>query len=123
MTSVQADGQKTAWTYTDDNGSDYLVAIKTVTATTSGNAAKIGGAAGTATLDEMPNELRPRAVKCVDATGYARYVICYTTAATLWTTPGTTIVLIKNGEDTTFTSTKTKRPEKLGRVGRNPVGA
>lgn len=123
MTSALANQTRVAWTYTDDDSVSYIIAANAALMATSGNDAKLGGSAALETLQEIPNELKPRMVKCVDAAAHGKYVICYDTTATLWTTPGTAIQLNYHGVDTAFKSTKTKRRESLGRVGKNPVAS
>lgn len=100
---------------TDAPAQSYNIATKKVLVTAVGNAAKLGYAAGNADQEGIPNELRVRRVKCVDAAGHARWVPCYTDDATLWTTAGTTITLDYYGVDVEFTSTRFKRGEKRGR--------
>ena len=124
MASTLADPSRIAWTYTTDAPAvDYVIGAVAAFINTPGTAAKVGGAAATAELESIPNELKPRKVKCVDAAGHARWVTCYTTTATLWTTPGTAILLNFHGVDTSFQSTVQKRAEKRGRPGKNPNAA
>ena len=110
MTTLMASNERVWGTYVSDNGESYNISVKANVAAAAGNAAKLGYTAGAATQISVPNGIRPRKVKCVSAGLPARYVICYTTAATLWTTPGTTIDLFSHGSDATYTST----PDKLG---------
>lgn len=124
MTSALATNERVAWGYTTDAPeATYVISAKKAIMETSGNDAKLGGAAATTSQLGIPNELKPRKVKCVDASGHAVWVICYTTSATLWTTPGTAIQLNYHGVDTAFESTAFKRGESKGRVGRNPLAA
>jgi hypothetical protein len=115
---------RTAWTYTTDApAEDFVISAKKVIMDTAGNDAKLGGAAADETMDAIPNGFKPRRVKCVDADENAVWIICYTTAATLWTTPGTAIQWNYHGVDTAFKSTRFKRAEKRERVGKNPAAS
>lgn len=111
MTTLMASNERVWGTYASDNGDSYNISVKKNVAEAAGNAAKLGYAAGVATQISIPNGIRPRKVKCVAAGLPARYVICYTTAATLWTTAGTTIDLFSHGNDVTYTATKDHLPE------------
>jgi hypothetical protein len=89
-----ASNARTSWTYTDHYGTPYVVSAKAAYVT-GADAAKFGGAAGSADDEGLPNGFRMRAVKCKDATGASRWIPAYTEAATIWTTPGTTVTLNK----------------------------
>lgn len=115
MASTLASNERIWGTYITDDGDDYNISCKKALVSVVGNDAKLGYVAGSANNLGIPNEFRPRKVKCVDAAGHARWVTCYSLLATLWTTPGTTIELDYFGVDTLFTSTKYRRSENAGR--------
>lgn len=115
MASTLASNERIWGTYITDDGDDYNISCKKALVNAAGNAAKLGYAAGSANNLGIPNEFKPRKVKCVTAAGVARWVVCYSLLATLWTTPGTTIELDFFGVDTLFTSTKYRRGENAGR--------
>lgn len=108
------------WTYTTNGAVDYAVAAKSVYVTGL-DTAKYGGSAALATIPSLPNGFRPRAVKCIDATGAARWITVYEVTASLWTTVGTTVTLNKNGADVVYTSTDQSRGERAERKGKEPV--
>lgn len=115
MASTLASNERIWGTYTSDDGEDFNISVKKALVAGGGNDAVLGYTAGAAAQANIPNGFRPRRVKCVDASGNARWVICYTTAATLWSTPGTTIQLNYKGVDTQFTSTKKRLGERQER--------
>lgn len=112
MTTLMASNERVWGTYVSDDGNSYNISVKKNVAEAAGNVAKLGYTAGSATQISLPNGIRPRKVKCTAAGKPARYVICYTTAATLWTTSGTTIDLFSLGADVTYTATKDHLGEK-----------
>lgn len=116
MASTMASNERIWGTYVTDGSADsYNVSCKKVLVEAAGNAAKLGYTAGSASQLGIPNEVKMRRVKCVDASGVAHWIPVYAETATLWTTPGTDIVINVKGVDTTVTSTKYHRPEFLGR--------
>jgi hypothetical protein len=125
MASTKASGAKTAWTYTTSEGTprSFAVAAKACYVEDVTDGAKYGGAAAEPGTPGIPNELRMRKVLCVDENANGRYVVAYTTTATIWTTPGTEITLDMLGVDTVFQATDVHRPEKIGRKGKNPAAA
>lgn len=115
MASTLASNERIWGTYVTDDADHYNISVKKALVAGGGNDAVLGYTAGAADHANIPNGFKPRRVKCVDAAGNARWVICYTTAATLWSTPGTAIQLNYKGVDTGFTSTKKRRGEKAER--------
>jgi hypothetical protein len=105
MTTLMASNERVWAKYVAHDGTQYNISAKANVVGAAGNAAKLGYTAGGASLKSIPNGMRPRKVKCVSAGLPARYVVCYTEDATLWTTPGTTIDLFSHGNDATYTST------------------
>jgi hypothetical protein len=122
VASTMAPNDRILWTYTDDNSTDYGVAAKAVYVG-GADAAKYGGEECVTELPSIPNGLRPRCVKCKGTNGSTRWMIAYDLTATIWTTPGTTLTLNSNGVDVVFTAQRTKRGERLERMGKDPVPA
>lgn len=112
MTTLMASNERVWGTYHSDDGNDYNISCKANVVAAAGNAPKLGYTLGSALQTSIPNGIRPRKVKCTAEGLPARYVICYTTDATLWTTAGTTIDLFSHGNDVTYTSTKDHLGEK-----------
>lgn len=117
MTSLKASNNRVAWTYTDDQGNDYAISAKALYVTDGTDGAKYGGSAASASVKAIPGNFRPRRVQCVDASGNQRWVVAYELSATIWTTPGTTLVLNYLGSDVSFTTTDHTRGEKKPRRG------
>lgn len=115
MASTKATNNKCAWTYTDNYGNDYRVSAKSVYVLDGTDGAKYGGGAAANSLIGKPRGLQMRKVKCTDAAGNVKYVVAYTEAATIWTTPGTVLTLDLNGTDTAFTTTGHKTSEREGK--------
>ena len=115
MTTLMASNERVWAKYVAEDGTEYNISAKANVVGASGNAAKLGYTAGSADLHSIPNGMRPRKVKCVSAGLPARYVVCYTNTATLWTTKGTTIDLFSHGNDATYTSTDGTLGEKAER--------
>ena len=113
MASTKADNNRVVWQYTDDNSNDWAVSAKAVYVLDGTDGAKYGGSAPASSVKPKPLQMRMRAVKCVDATGFAKWVPAYETDAAIWTTAGTQLTLCKNGVDTTFSATSSHRGEKL----------
>lgn len=111
------DGNRIVWTYTDEDGTAWNIAAKKVYVTDVTDGAKYGGSAGDEDQPQLPGNFRPRRVKCVASGHDDRWVIAYTNAATIWTTPGTTLTLNANGADVAYTTTKYKRGERANRAG------
>jgi len=100
-----------AWTYTDDDGTDYRVAAqKAIT-----DQAKAGGAAAATSVPLKPLGLKMRRMNCTDGSGHTRGVVCYETDCDLWTTPGTAINLNYLNNSTAFSSNGVKRKEQIAR--------
>lgn len=102
---------KNNWTYVGDKGVTFAVHVS---ADLTAQAAAIGGADLTdKTHYAMPTNLKPRAAEVFNATEGVRWVPCYSTDATLWTTPGTDITLpvFNDVDGAVFTSTGALRSE------------
>lgn len=112
MTSAKADNNREAWTYTDDQGTDWRVSSKTVYTSDGTDGAKYGGEQAASTVPHLPKGWRMRAVKCTSSGQPDRWIVCYDTVCALWATPGTTVVRDVNGVDQTYTSTNRVRSEK-----------
>jgi len=111
MTSAKADNNRVVWKYTDANGADWAVSAKAVYVLDGTDGSKYGGEAPAASVPAKPRQLRMRACKCTSSGHPSIWVTVYAEDATLWTTPGTTVVRDLNGTDTSYTSTKGKRAE------------
>lgn len=110
-------GNRVAWTYTDDDGTDWAISAKANEVLDATDGAKYGGSAAGAALQNLPGNMRPRRVCCVDASGNQRYKIAYEVTAAIWTTPGTTLTLNYFGADVAFASTKRRRAERTNKRG------
>lgn len=111
MASTKADNNRVAWEYTDDNDENYAMSAKAVYVL-GADAAKLGGSAPASTVRRLPKEVKPRKVKMIAAGHPDKWIVAYTTSATIWTTAGTSVTLDLNGVDVAYESTKTKRGEK-----------
>ncbi len=106
-------GNMISWTYTDDNGKEWRVAArKAITDQLEVADVKVGGSAGDPADDKLPRYIRPRKRYVVAADGTRRGVVCYTTSAPLWTTPGITITLMHGADGVVFTYVKGKYAER-----------
>ena len=114
MARTKASAERTAWQYTDDSPTDWNIQAKTAYVV-GDDSAKFGGEAAAAANDSIPNGFKPRRVRVVSAAGDVRWPVVYTTSATLWTTPGTTVTMDIKGVDTVMTCGKTKRAERAER--------
>lgn len=110
-------GNRVAWTYTDDDGNDWAISAKNAYVLDPTDGAKYGGSAAGASLQNLPGNMRPRRVCCVDASGNQRYVVAYEATATIWTTPGTALSLNYFGNDVAFTTTARRRGERVNKRG------
>lgn len=110
------DGNRIAWRYTTDDGEQFRTSAKAVYVTDVTDGAKYGGAAAAGSMRPLPASFRPRKVRMVDAAGATRDVVAYSTTATIWTTPGTTLTLNKNGADVEFTASSDHVNERYGRA-------
>lgn len=117
MPSAKANGNRVAWTYTDDQGTDWAISAKAVYVLDPTDGAKYGGAAAAASVPAIPGNMRPRRVQAVDGSGNQRWVICYDTTCAAWATPGTQLTLDYFGQDVAFTTTNHNRGEKKNRRG------
>lgn len=111
MASTKADNNRCAWTYTDRKGVVYAISAKTVYVQDVTDGAKYGGAAASGTNRRIPKDLKPRRVKCTAAGQPDKWMIAYSTTATIYTTPGTSLVLDSNGVDVTYETTDKIREE------------
>jgi hypothetical protein len=109
------DNNRIAWTYTTNDNEAFRTSAKEVYVNDVVDGAKYGGAAAAGSVRPLPASFRTRKVVCVDAAGASRAVVAYTTAAAIWTTPGTTVTLNKNGADVVFTATGDHVSERYGR--------
>lgn len=112
MASTKADNNRVAWTYTDKKSVAYAISAKAVYVLDGTDGVKYGGAAAQGTNRRIPKDLKPRRVKFTAAGKPDKWVIAYTTTATIYTTPGTTLTLDCNGTDTVYTATDVIREEK-----------
>lgn len=112
MASTKADNNRVAWTYTDDESQDWAISAKAVYVLDGTDGSKYGGAAATASDRRIPADIKPRKVKMSASGQPDKYVIAYDSAATIWTTPGTTLTLCVNGVDVVYTAQKQKRRER-----------
>ena len=111
MATTMAGNNRLVWQYTDDNDTDWAISAKSVYML-GADAAKYGGGAPEPAVPAIPQQIRPRRVKCVASGKPDAWVIAYETDATIWTTPGTELLLFRGGIDVTYTSTKGKRGER-----------
>lgn len=112
MASTKADNNRCAIRYVSDDGNNYAISAKVVYALDVTDGAKYGAAAAQAADLRIPKDMKPRKIKCVAADKPDKWVVCYTTTAAAWTTPGTTLTLDCNGVDVAYTTQAVKRPEK-----------
>lgn len=112
MASTKADNNRVAWTYTDKKSTAYAISAKAVYVLDGTDGVKYGGSAASASNRRIPLDLKPRRVKCTSDGKPDKWVIAYSTAATIYTTPGTTLTLDCNGVDTVYTTTDVIREEK-----------
>lgn len=111
MASTKADNNRVSWRYTDGQGTTYAVSAKACYVQDVTDGPKYGGSLSLATHRRIPKDLKMRKVKCISSGKPDRYVVAYTDAATIWTTPGTEITLDVNGTDTLYTTTSRTRAE------------
>lgn len=114
MATTKADNNRVAWTYTTNDSEAFRTSAKAVYVG-GGDAAKFGGSAAAGSMRALPASFKTRKAVVVDAAGATRAVVVYDTEAALWTTPGTTVTLDKNGVDTVFTSDGNLQAERYGR--------
>lgn len=77
--------------YVDDDGNNWCIWAEKTTIEHAGNGAKLGAAVTNGGCPPIPRSLKPRYVWAKGASGVLRKVICYTSSAAMFTTPGTTI--------------------------------
>lgn len=111
MASTKADNNRCAWTYTDKKDTAYAISAKAVYVLDATDGSKYGGVAALSTSRRIPKDLKPRRVKCVSAGKPDKWVIAYSTSATIYTTAGTQLTLDCNGVDTVYTTTDVIREE------------
>lgn len=90
---------KIAWKYTSGTDEYVVFAQKAIT----DQAGKVGGEAAEGTETLAPKGYKFRRVNMSSAAGNKRAVVCYDDVCTLWTTPGTTLLLNYMNESTTYT--------------------
>lgn len=114
MASTKADNNRVSWAYTDSSTPPvvYAMSAKAVYVLDGTDGAKLGGAAAVATNRRIPKDLKPRMVKMSAAGHPDRYIVAYSTTATIWTTPGTTVTLDLNGSDIVYTAQARHRAEE-----------
>lgn len=112
MASTKANNNRVGWAYTSDDTNDYCISAKAVYVQDVTDGAKYGGALADAADNRIPLDMKPRKVKCVAASNPDKWVVAYTTTATIWTTAGTTLTLDANGVDVAYTTTNIRRGEK-----------
>lgn len=115
MASTKADNNRVAWTYTSDKGTTYRVSAKAVYVLDGTDGAKYGGSAAAPTVARLPHGMRMRAVACTSAGLPDKYIVCYTAAATLFATPGTSVTRDVNGVDAAYLSAARTRGERMPR--------
>ena len=119
MANTVQSNDRVEWTYTSSEPTpvQYSISAKDVYVNHVTDGAKYGGTAGDGTKSPMPKNLLPRRVKCKSSGLPDKWVIAYTTVATIWTTPDTSLTLNNNGVDATYTTTADRRAEKWVKVG------
>ena len=115
MASTKADNNRVAWTYTSDKGTPYRVSAKAVYVLDGTDGAKYGGSAAAASVERIPKGLRMRAVACTSSGHPDKYIVCYTSAAILFATPGTSVTRDINGIDAAYVSADRVRGERMAR--------
>ena len=103
--------------YVADNGREYGIYVDGSRCASGTNSTKIGYEVSGIGEHPIPPGSRPRAVQVKSAAGLIRWVVCLTTAATLWTGDATTITMDPfAGSGITpveFTATGLYRSEKI----------
>lgn len=112
MPSTKADNNRVAWTYTSDRGTAYRVSAKAVYVLDATDGAKYGGTAAASTVAKLPRGFRMRAIAATSSGKPDKYIVCYTPAATLYTTAGTSVTRDVNGVDAAYLSADRARGEK-----------
>lgn len=112
MASTKADNNRVAWTYTTDRSVAYRVSAKAVYVLDGTDGPKYGGSAAAATVPKLPKGFRMRAVACTSSGKPDKYIQCYTSAADLYTTPGTSVTRDVNGVDAAYVAANRARAEK-----------
>lgn len=104
---------KGAYKYVNDDGTEYAMLGKI-----SIHSQGVTGAAAAEGDEELPPKgFKPRVARVSNGT-LVREVVCFTTSATLWTTPATAINLDVNDVSTAFTGKgpKARRREFMPRT-------
>lgn len=114
MANTVQNNNRIAWGYVDDASVTWRVSAKQVYVEHGTDGTKYGGSAAASSVRAKPRSLRMRAVEATSGAVTIR-VPAYTTSATIWTTPGTTLTRNLNGVDATFTTTSVKHEEKNSR--------
>jgi hypothetical protein len=103
---VAASGNRIAWTYTADDGTDYRVAAKKELT----DQALLGGADGSAVATSKPADIKMRRITCHSATYGSRVVPVYEVGAPICT-KGTSININVDGTLRAFTSSGNPIPQ------------
>jgi hypothetical protein len=111
MASTKADNNRVAWTYTTDRGTAYRVSAKAVYVLDGTDGTKYGGSAAASTVPKLPKGFRMRAIACTSSGHPDKYIPCYTTAAMLYTIPGTSVTRDVNGIDAAYLAADRARAE------------
>jgi hypothetical protein len=116
VATTMASNERQPWIYTTDQNESYIISAKSAYVT-GVNAAVYGGATGVGSdFRGIPNGFRPRRAQVANTTlKVSRWVICYESDATLYTTPETSVTLNHNGVDAEFVSTGATRGERAER--------
>lgn len=112
MASTKADNNRVSWRYTDKKGVVYAVSAKNVYVNDVTDGAKYGGTAASSANRRIPKDLKMRKVKCIAAGQPDKWMVAYTTSATIYTTPGTTLTLNSGGVDVSYETTDVIREER-----------
>ena len=103
---VALSGNRIAWTYTADDGTEYRVAAQKALT----DQEKLGGSAAASSVPQKPASIKMRRITVSDGSGNARVVPVYEPGATICTV-GTTINVNILGTSTSCTSHGNPIPE------------
>lgn len=112
MASTKADNNRISWQYISDDGVTYAISAKKVYVDDPTDGSKYGADHATAANKRIPKDMTPRKVKCICNGQPDKWVVAYSTSATIWTTAATALTLDANGVDQTYATTSIKRGEK-----------
>ena len=107
MTTVLANPNQVAWTYTDERSGTHRVRAKyAIVAQLLDTDPVVGGSAAEADVPQLVRGLTPRYVIVAgDVTNKIRRVTCYSTLAPLWIGAVNQVTLLINGVDEVCTVT------------------